>query len=550
MMRPFLRLFAALPLALLCFACEGGGNSGSETTNGLTGVVKDVEGRPVAGARILLLPEEFNPAGSDSVYPLVSARTDGKGAYKLEDLAPGHYHVEISDSAQGTLALIQGVSMGSEGVDTVDGTLGKPGALSVRVIDFLGAGEKGYLYIPGTTALQRLDSSFRSEGAVTLKHLPVGRFSRLVLVLDASADRKIITLAQDLEVLAESTAAVAPFQSWKYARKLAVNTQSAGVKGAVTDFPYLVRLNAGNFDFSQAEPNGQDLRFSQADGTPIPFQIERWNAATKMAEVWARLDTVAGNGSQSFTMHWGRGLTAPDPPGPKVFDSSIGFATVYHLDEPANQDAGGYKDATPNGNDATAMAVNPDSQSIGVIGSAKDFSGAPLSTLGVLTAAMPMGFRADKAFTVSFWVKFKPTQKRQAILDFGTLATLKDMHFLIRADTLSQFGAYDANKSSGADPATWQNVFSLAADVGAWTYVATVYDPAKAVLTSYINGVKVQETATPPLQLDAAGGLRIGKALDTSPGDFPFNGSLDEIRFCNQALSPDRIKLDYESQKP
>lgn len=543
--------------AFFLSGCEGGGNSGSETTNGLsglTGTVKDVEGRPIQGARVSLLAEDFNASPTDGSGDSLLARTDTKGVYLFPDVAPGRYNLELADSAAGTLSLIQEVIIVADsGRKTVDGTLGRPGSMDVRIADFLAAGESGYLYLPGTTVLLKVDSAARASGSVHLQSVPVGKFDKLLLVVQLGNDRKIVTVAEAFEIQSEATAPLEPFKTWKYSRKVTVNTSSTGlaVAGKVTDFPLLVRLNAGNFDFSQAQENGQDLRFSKADGTPIPFQIERWDASAKKAEVWARMDTVKGaDAGQYINMHWGRSLITGDLPGPKVFDPAAGFAAVWHLDEAATEDAGGYKDATANANNLTAVANNPDAQAIGTVAGSKHFTGLPQSSVGTLQAAVPKGLGGNSAFTVTFWMKFELTAKRSTVLDFGTLETLKAFHFLLRPDSTTQFGGMDRNRDSGTDPATWQNVFNISAFLGTWTHIATVYDPAKGTVTTYCNGVKMQETVTPPLQIDPAGGLRIGRILATNPADSPFMGDLDELRFYSAPLSADFIKLDYETQKP
>jgi len=52
---------------------------------------------------------------------------------------------------------------------------------------------------------------------------------------------------------------------WPYAKQLYLNTSASGanVPGTVENFPVLVRLNSGNFDFSQAQKNGNDIRFNK-----------------------------------------------------------------------------------------------------------------------------------------------------------------------------------------------------------------------------------------------------------------------------------------------
>ena len=141
------------------------------------------------------------------------------------------------------------------------------------------------------------------------------------------------------------------YESWTYSRQLSLNTTSTGanVSGNVLNFPMLVRLNGDNFNFTQAESNGEDIRFAKSDGSPLEFEIERWDASSNAAEVWVRVDTIYGNNNtQTLTMYWGKGgsLNCSDPEA--VFDTTNGFAAVFHLEEDGNTTAGGYKDATDN----------------------------------------------------------------------------------------------------------------------------------------------------------------------------------------------------------
>lgn len=51
----------------------------------------------------------------------------------------------------------------------------------------------------------------------------------------------------------------------------------------------LVRLSGRNFDFSQARPNGRDLRFLNPDGTPLKYSISYWSRWRHKAVIWVRL---------------------------------------------------------------------------------------------------------------------------------------------------------------------------------------------------------------------------------------------------------------------
>ena len=72
--------------------------------------------------------------------------------------------------------------------------------------------------------------------------------------------------------------ASAQYDDWKHSGSMYLVTDSAGadLPASVVEknFPLLVRLNTECFDFSQANPQGEDVRFS-SNGKPLDYQIER-----------------------------------------------------------------------------------------------------------------------------------------------------------------------------------------------------------------------------------------------------------------------------------
>jgi hypothetical protein len=103
---------------------------------------------------------------------------------------------------------------------------------------------------------------------------------------------------------------------------------------------------------------------------------------------------------------------------------------------------------------------------------------------------------------------------------------------------------------SGSDPAPWQSVIKIREAVAKWAYLATVYDAQQGTLRVYVNGALADSIKAQPLAVDSLGGLRIGRVLSTHPQDMPLQGALDEVRFLDRALTADRIKLDWATQKP
>jgi len=89
-------------------------------------------------------------------------------------------------------------------------------------------------------------------------------------------------------------------------------------------FPVLVALNAGNVDYAKTQNAGQDLRFTDADGTLLPHQIEIWDEAGT-SYVWVRVPQIdAGSTVDSIFMYYGN-PGAPDGQSPAaVWDSTYG----------------------------------------------------------------------------------------------------------------------------------------------------------------------------------------------------------------------------------
>ena len=129
--------------------------------------------------------------------------------------------------------------------------------------------------------------------------------------------------------------ALEDYSKWAFSKNITINAGGLGLTGKVPRFPYLVRLNKTNFDFSQAQSSGQDIRFSRSDGAHFPYQIERWNSTSTLdsAEIWVLVDTVYNNSTQYFKMYWGKSDASSRSNGYKVFETSNGFVGVYHLGE-------------------------------------------------------------------------------------------------------------------------------------------------------------------------------------------------------------------------
>jgi prepilin-type N-terminal cleavage/methylation domain-containing protein len=80
--------------------------------------------------------------------------------------------------------------------------------------------------------------------------------------------------------------------------------------------------------------------------------------------------------------------------------------------------------------------------------------------------------------------------------------------------------------------------------VGVWYHIAATHDAATNLNILYVNG-KEENRVTRPISYEASPKTYIG-VFYTSPSLF-FNGSIDEVRIYNRALSPAEIRAAYNA---
>ena len=151
-------------------------------------------------------------------------------------------------------------------------------------------------------------------------------------------------------------APVDDYSQWHYSKKVYINTKEGGANISTdqSNFPLLVRLTSANFNFSQAQSGGQDIRFAKSTGVHFPYQIERWDNVNQLAELWVNVDVVKGyNDAQYIMMYWGNSAAADSGSSSKVFTTTNNFAGVWHLKEDPSGGSNAIKDATANANNGT-----------------------------------------------------------------------------------------------------------------------------------------------------------------------------------------------------
>lgn len=532
----------ALAAALLsgCWKSDDrlAGGDATETGNAIAGRIL-IGGQDAAGARVTLLPSEYNPIRDGALPDSLTLTVDRNGAFKFKGVKAGQYNIEGFDARTGRRLLLAGlVPRADRQVNVID-SLRSTGSLSVPLPE---TGDTGaaYVFVPGSTFQTRVDAAMRRAGRVVIDSLPEGRIPTLIYTRGDSL-APLVPVASDVKVDGGVTSTVPPYFWWAHRARLVLNTASTTIAATVRGFPLLVRLEAPGFDFSQALGNGSDLRFTDAAGATLDYEIESWDSAAGRAAVWVRVDSIVpGSDSQYVTMHWGSSQAASA--GAPVFSPANGFASVWHMNQEASDTTaqGLYKDATRGGTDGNDRIGSADR------GGAIGFGHGFLEGDYVQAAPASERLRLVNAFTLSVWFKAAATAS-----DSGAdMATVGDNYGL----RLTRTGGlhlwyWPVGSVTGANSGwNFADVKATSYFDGAWHLAAGVFDGA--ALHIYVDGAEqATKAVTGPVTFNYPLNLTSGRHGYAKPF-FNFVGNLDEIEVHSEARGADWIKLSYENQKP
>ena len=326
---------------------------------------------------------------------------------------------------------------------------------------------------------------------------------------------------------------------WDFKRKLTFN--NAGQLENLVNVPVLVVLNSSRIDYSQTQNAGQDLRFTDSDGTTLlAHEIEKWDE-TGTSYVWVKVPQTDGSSSTDHIwMFYGNPL-APDGQNPTAVWSN-GYAGVWHLREDPSGTAPQIKDSTSNANHGTsAGSMTSGDQVAGKVDGSLDFDGVDDLVSTPDNNSLDFG---TNSFAYSVWV-YVPNPPGNSS-DF-------DMPWHKGGSSTSQVG-YDmelgnnAWKAGLSDGVTVPTVtFSSTPIFNAWTHLMAVVDRSAGRLKAYVNGVEVAAPGTAITGLGSLSSANIPRIGSNNAGQWDFKGQGDEVRVESVARSADWIKAQYLS---
>lgn len=535
-------LLIAFPVFLaLVSACSigdiAGSKGGSETTNGICARVLNSDGTPAAGSLVRLRQADYisSPALAKQTIKSKEIHTDSLGRFLITGIDHGDYCVEVNDtvSLSGVTVFRCTIATDKDTLDLGTDSL-HPYAVLIGRIDFDGTGEqKLFVQVKGLERLVLVDQN----GSFMINDLPEGYLD--VIVCDgvkAGTERELL----NLKTISDDTVTVNISGKEAYSEFLYLNTSAADLKGSsITGFPLLVRLDDSSFDFDKADPDGNDIRFVKVDGKSLPFEIEQWDPKSGRAAIWVKVDTISGI-EQRILMKWGGSAAVNRSNGAAVFDTALGFAGVWHLNEDPSTGEGCISDRTGNGYNGTpSSSMSSESVVRGMVGDGLVFDGVSDN----INAGM---LNLEEDYTLSCWVKAEK-------------ASWSNWRFIIKESSYTlwynaRWGGFQAEHF--VDTFVWRGIFKDSQDsvpcpmtLETWYYVTSTFDGDRVRL--YVNGEIVDSSISigmNPRSNDNNPLMLGGRYYKDRISEF-FKGTMDEIRIERVARCAEWIKLCYLNQR-
>ena len=295
-------------------------------------------------------------------------------------------------------------------------------------------------------------------------------------------------------------------------RKQITITHANTLGNTLTNYPALINVSK--------EPSMQsdfdDIRFIDNSGNLMSFELENYTASYGL--YWVNITSLPNTG-QTIWIYYGNDTATSATNPTAVWD--ISAKMVQHLNN--------MNDSTSYDNDA--VNNNADYTASGKIDGAYDFDGST----SYLNCGNDPSLNITDAITIEAWVKANSFNIWNLIVQRGGLTTDKGYYLSINNGNLKAVVNDGTNK-------IYTNSVSLSLDT--WyhiAFVADLVDTDEELL--YVNGI-----GNTPVNISAVGD--IGNSLNTYissaiSGNF-FNGTIDEVRIYNRALSAEEINQSYQ----
>lgn len=322
--------------------------------------------------------------------------------------------------------------------------------------------------------------------------------------------------------------------NWLYRRKITFDNASQAEN--LTDFPVLVKLNSSRINYNNTQNSGQDIRFTDSDGTTLlSYEIEKWDESGE-SFVWVKVPQIdASSSTDNIYMYYGNSVASDGQTATSVWDSN--FKLVQHLKESGNGALAEYKDSTSNTNNGQGgggiSSSTPTSLSSGKVDGAQVFDGSD----DFIQVAGNAGLQPTSV-TVEVWVKTSTTD-----VTASQIINMREAYILqINPSGVVRFYIYNGSNWNQRAQST-----STVTD-NQWHHLVGVKDASNNLVKLYIDGIQVASaTSAGTISYTLGNDLFIGKHASGGT-TFDYNGSLDEARISSSVRSAAWVAATYKTQ--
>ncbi|MBF0431275.1 MAG: DUF2341 domain-containing protein [Fibrobacteria bacterium] len=509
----------------------------------IAGRLTNSDGTPAVSAKVSLYPENYIPGKENSFPDTWTTIANDNGEYIVKEVIQGNYNIQATDDNNSTMVLIRNIEVpfnDNSPVQAPEASLEKSAQLTLP-LSHLSLNNEGYLFFPGLNALALVNDSTLKTGQTTFPAIPSGTYSSL-LFYDVTKDTTYLIQDEDIKLSPAQHMIAGDFKLWSHVRKININTTVSGVliKDSIINFPLLVRLDSMTLDFSTADPDGNDLRFSNSHGKALAYEIEYWNSTNQQAVIWVKTDVISGNNSnQHIFMYTGNASATDQSSGSAVFSNNLGYSGVWHLNETGNTDSLGYEDVTGNQHHGTGIAFNRISRQEALIAGGQQLDSSEIF-LGNLS------IHNQSVYTISLWVKAPSNQldgrifseaHRESDSALFTLGQKK----ITESAKLDLYVRENGNLLEVDHITSQHDVFD-----NNWHYITLVDSLGTyRLFTDGIVSASGQYKKAPKTLESTSFG-----AIHRDTISHFVSGTYDELRLESTNRSTLWIKLSYENQKP
>ena len=325
-----------------------------------------------------------------------------------------------------------------------------------------------------------------------------------------------------------------------FAKKIHFTVSGYTGRTTLANFPVLVRLSDVNgFNFADFTTPAAELRFTDAAGNNLNYEIDTWDSTANKALVWVSVPSLSGTTTE-IRAYYGPSSTSglPSVSSDAVW-SSAGYVGVWHFNE-QNAD-GSYSDATGRGATASRIAGDttpnaPTSATPSPNGTTYHVANSVLAVASANTASWTF---SSTGYSVEAWLIPTGNYNRMFVQTTG-----------MNTGNAFAFGpteVYQMSDEFGGYAGGWTSAVASQSD---WRFVTGVWaNSGKSFATrTCVNGSNQAGTKDKvAVDFDSTGMALTGRN-GTDQGSTVMNFSVDEIRVRTGETSSDWMDANYATQ--